>query len=232
MLLFNSLERRVIKARTDSAEANKLIAEYQPFVAKTVHEHIGRFVAQEDSDEFSTALSAFHEAVMAYDSAKGKFLPFAARIIRLRLIDLYRRQHRRPASVSLDAALELDDRDLSANQAFQEYELLNENQQRRYEILSLTDELIQWGITFSQLADHSPKQDALRSIYHGVVKQIMESEELLTRLRETRKLPMKEIEGLTGIDRKRLDRGRIYMIACILILSGDYQFLKEYVKWK
>lgn len=232
MFPFNGLERRVLKARNDSSEANRLITEYQPFVAKTVREHIGRFVAPEDSDEFSTALTAFNEAIHAYDQDKGKFLPFAARIIRLRLIDLYRRQHRNPSTVSIEAVLETDNKDLTAVPALREYGIRTENQQRRYEILSLTEELSQWGITFSQLADHSPKQDSLRSMYHDAVRRIMESETILKRILDTKRLPMKEIEGLSGMDRKRLDRGRIYIIACIVILNGDYQFLRDYVKWK
>ncbi len=232
MFPFNGLEHRVLKARNDSSEANRLITEYQPFVAKTVREHIGRFVAPEDSDEFSTALTAFHEAINAYDSKKGKFLSFAARIIRLRLIDLYRRQHRNPETVSLEAVLETDNRDLTAAPALREYDIRTENQQRRYEILSLTEELSQWGITFSQLADHSPKQDSLRSMYHDAVRRIMESETTLKKILDTRRLPMKELEELSGMDRKRLDRGRIYIIACVVILNGDYQFLREYVKWK
>lgn len=232
MFPFNGLERRVLKARNDSGEANRLITEYQPFVAKTVREHIGRFVAPEDSDEFSTALTAFHEAINAYDQEKGKFLPFAARIIRLRLIDLYRRQHRNPDTVSIEAVLESDNKDLTAAPALREYDIRTENQQRRYEILSLTEELSQWGLTFSQLADHSPKQDSLRSMYNEAVRRIMESETIRNRIFDTKRLPMKEIEELSGLDRKRLDRGRIYIIACIVILNGDYQFLRDYVKWK
>lgn len=232
MLLFNTLERRVRLAKTDIQEANRLITEYQPFVAKTVRDHIGSYVAPESSDEFAVALSAFHEAIGAYDSSKGKFLSFAARIIRLRLIDYYRSQHRNKPEYSLEASIELDERDLTAPAALQQFSAHAETQQRRYEILALTEELSQYGITFSQLAKNSPKQENLHKLYQEVARTVIHSDELLTRLKETGKLPLKEIEKLCPIDRKRLDRGRIYIIACTIILTGDYQFLQDYLEWK
>lgn len=232
MILFNALERRVRLAKTDPGEADRLITEYQPFVAKTVRDHIGSFVSQENSDEFSIALVAFHEAIMAYDSKKGKFLSFAARIIRLRLIDHYRSQHRNKPEYSLEASQEISDNDITTPIALQKFDSQKENQQRRYEILALTEELSQWGITFSQLAEHSPKQDNLRSLYTGVAHQIINTQELLTRLMETKRLPIKEIQEVCDVDRKRLDRGRIYIIACVIILNGDYQFIQDYLEWK
>jgi len=232
MILFNALERRVRLAKTDPEEANRLITEYQPFVAKTVKDHIGRYVAQENSDEFSIALMAFHEAIQAYDSKKGKFLSFAARIIRLRLIDHYRSQHKNKPEFSLEASQEMGDIDLTTPVAIKSFDADKENQQRRYEILSLTEELNQWGITFSQLAEHSPKQDNLRSLYKEVAHKIMETDMIRTRLMETKRLPLKEIEEIFDIDRKRLDRGRIYIIACVIILSGDYQYIQDYLEWK
>lgn len=232
MILFNSLERRVRLAKTDPGETNRLITEYQPFIAKTVRDHIGRYVAQENSDEFSVALSAFHEAISAYDAGKGKFLPFAARLIRLRLIDLYRKQHKGPAEYSLEASQEEEERDLTVPAALDIFERQNENQQRRYEILALTEELSQWGITFSQLTEHSPKQDSLRTLYKDVAHGIATNEAIRTRLLETRRLPIKEIQELYPIDRKRLDRGRIYIIACVIILNGDYQFIQDYLEWR
>lgn len=231
MILFNGLERRVRSAKADPSAANQLITEYQPFIAKTVRDHIGRYVAQEDSDEFAVALSAFHEAIQAYDADKGKFLSFASRIIRLRLIDLYRSRHREIPQISLEASRD-EGQDLTAAVAMKDFDARKDTQQRRYEILALTEELSQWGITFSQLAEHSPKQEHLRTLYQGVARRIVKSEPLYTGLITSKKLPMKELEALCQIDRKRLDRGRIYIIACVIVLQGDYQFIQDYLEWK
>lgn len=232
MIFFNALERRVRQAQSDPAEANRLISEYQPFIAKTVGEHIGRYVPQEDSDEFSVALSAFNEAIVAYRSEKGKFLPFASQIIRLRLIDLYRRQSRGPQSISLDAGAENPEYDITAPAAIRNFEVQNENLQRRYEIMALTDALAPWGITFTQMAEHSPKQEALRAQYLAVARTLAGSKELKAQLVSTRKLPIRQLIDACHIDRKRLERGRIYIIGCFVILDGDYPFLQEYLKWK
>lgn len=232
MNLFNSLERRVVKAKSSPGETDRLIAEYQPFIAKTVREHLGRFTPQTDSDEYSTALSAFHEALTAYDPAKGKFLPFASGVIRRRLIDLYRRQHRAPRTVSIEGAAEEDSRDITADASRRAYEAETEASQRRYEILAFTEALQRHGITFQQLAAHSPRQAALRGQYHGIVRLIMADDGLKTQILDTGRLPMKALETQGGLDRKRLDRGRIYILSCVLILSGDYPYLKEYIEWK
>lgn len=232
MILFNSLERRVRLAKTDPEEANRLITEFQPFVAKTVRDHIGAYVAQENSDEFSISLSAFHEAIRAYDPDKGKFLSFAARIIRLRLIDYYRSQHKNKPEYSLEASQEPGEQDYTNPLALRKFDAEKETLQRRYEILALTEELSQWGITFTQLAENSPKQENLRSLYTQVAHKITQTEALRTRLIETKRLPIKEIQEVCSIDRKRLDRGRIFIIACFIILTGDYQFIKDYLEWK
>lgn len=232
MNLFNSLERRVVKAKSSPGEADRLIADYQPFIVKTVKDHLGRFAPQTDSDEYSAALSAFHEALVAYDPAKGKFLSFAAGVIRRRLIDLYRRQHRGPQMVSIEGAAEEDRRDITAAASLRVYEAASEASQRRYEILAFTEALQQHGITFQQLAAHSPKQAALRAQYHDIVRLIMADDGLKTQILDTGRLPMKALEAQGGLDRKRLDRGRIYILSCVLILSGDYPYLKEYIEWK
>lgn len=230
MNLFNNLERRVLKAKTDPAEADRLISDYRPFIARTVKDRLGRYEPQTDSDAFSAALSAFHEAINAYDPTKGKFLPFSAGVIRLRLIDLYRRQ-RRPETLSLDTE-EAQEAGPLAAAAVSAYTAEEQVSQRRYEVLALTDALKAFGITFGQLAEHSPRQSALRMQYHQAVRRILEEPGLMERITESGRLPMKELETLCGMDRKRLDRGRIYIIACLLILAGDYPYLKEYIEWR
>ncbi len=232
MILFNNLERRVRLAKTDTQEADRLIREYQPFVMKTVKDHIGHYVAQENSDEFSVGITAFHEAIQAYQPDKGKFLSFSSRIIRLRLIDLYRSQHRNKPEISLEASQENSGHELTEAKALHDFDIQNENQQRRYEILALTEELSHWDISFTQLADHSPKQANLRSLYQEVAQTIARNDALRSRLMETKRLPMKELEDLCNIDRKRLDRGRIYIITCVIVLCGDYQFIQDYLEWK
>lgn len=232
MLLFSHLERRVKLAGNDPAEADRLLTEYRPFIAKTVRDHTGQYVEQETSEEFAIALSAFHEAILAYDPDKGRFLAFAGRIIRLRLIDLYRSRRKTRLEDSLEALQGQDGQDPVAPEAIRVYRTENESEIRRYEILELTEELAQWGISFSQLADHSPKQTALRKLYTETAHCIAANESVRQQLLTTRRLPIKEIQLLCGIDRKRLDRGRIYLIACVLILCGDYDYLKEYLEWK
>ena len=43
-------------------------------------------------------------------------------------------------------------------------------------------------------------------------------------------LPLSLIEKELGIKRKKFERHRKYIIAVLLIMSGDYPYLEEYVK--
>jgi RNA polymerase sigma factor len=42
---------------------------------------------------------------------------------------------------------------------------------------------------------------------------------------KTRKLPLKEIEDITWVHRKKLERGRIYIIAMVLAIINDLSYV-------
>ena len=62
-------------------------------------------------------------------------------------------------------------------------------------------------------------------------KKICSQPNLLQYLTKNKCLPLKELELLTGIKRKVLERGRKYLIATILILSDpEFRSLKSFTK--
>jgi len=56
--------------------------------------------------------------------------------------------------------------------------------------------------------------------------------ELLERIRAKKALPVKELTEKLGINRKMLERWRKYIIALVVILAGDYPYIKSYLNIK
>lgn len=115
------------------------------------------------------------------------------------------------------------------SKAIEEYKYEKENELRKLEILEYRKELQKWGIELFKLVQASPKHEKLKKLYKNVAQFIIEEPEILNRLMNTRRLPIKKIENSMFIHRKKLEWGRIYIIALIIVLSGDYELIREYI---
>src|SRR5690606_19958765 len=93
----NNAEVLAIQAQNGDEQAmENLLASYSPFMKKTAGQVCKRFINDQD-EEFSIALSAFHEAVKGFNQEKNaSFLTFAHMVIRRRVIDYIRKEARRP----------------------------------------------------------------------------------------------------------------------------------------
>jgi len=212
-----------------------VLARYQPYVAKVCSRFCKRYIHPESDDEFSIALAAFNEAIDAYDERAGRsFLSFAETVIRRRLTDYVRKERRHAASVPHSFQLSGDedggalDR-IDARASVEHFRISDENEERRLEIEALNRELAEYGITFADLAEGSPKHEDARRSLLAIGALISRSEELHGPLRSKKTLPMKELAERVPVSRKTLERGRKYIIAVALIHLGPYPHLKEYV---
>jgi len=217
-----SLEDRVIKAKKDSGEINKLISEFKPFIASVAQKKVGRYLEYGVDDELSVGLIAFKEAMDSYDKNKGKFLSFAKLVISMRLIDYYRKQKR-------ETTLSLDDEQSTTDaidvKSMDSYRIDEENEKRVLEIIEYRAELEKWGISLEDLAKVSPRKESLRKHYKKVARVIVKNSDILNILLQTKRLPIKEIEEIIPIHRKKLERGRIYIIAVVLALVSNFSYL-------
>ncbi len=232
-MFFNkSLEDRVENAKQDKDELNKLIEEYKPFVASTVQKKVGKYMRYGYDDELSIGLMAFHEAIKAYDKKKGKFLSFAKQVIQLRLIDYQRKKNKDKSVVYLSGEDQEKEKyylDLGNQKAIQQHKVVEENELRKIEIEEYKSELEQWGINFADLVKHSPKQQKLRKTYKDIAVLIVREKDLLSSLTTSKRLPIAEIQKSIDIHRKKIERGRIYIIALVVALSGDFEFIQGYL---
>lgn len=231
-----SLNERVINIKGNMEEINCLIREYKPFIASVVENHIGRYVQYGADDELSVALIAFHEAIEKYDIKKGNFLSFARMTVKYRLIDYYRKEQRVSGPIVLSEPVQFKDEDewedLYIDESVKEFTDKQNSQMRRLEIQEIKKELASWGLTFSDVAKSSPKQKGTRRTYLKAIEFILNTPEVLDIIKKKKYLPVEKIVTALKIPRKRIERGRNYIIAAVLILSGDYQYLNEYIEWR
>jgi len=231
-----SLNERVINIKQNTEEVNRLIEEYKPFIASTVEKHLQRYVEYGIDDELSIALIAFHEAIEKYDIQKGSFLSFAKITIKHRLIDYYRNEQKfKGQVVYVGQDKQNDDEEivnLYVDESVKEYTEAQRSELRRLELEEIKKELAQWGISFADVAKSSPKQEGTRRTYLAAIDFIINNPDIVDIIKKKKYLPVEKIVTGLKIPRKRIERGRNYIIAAVLILSGDYQFINEYIKWR
>ncbi|MCL4417187.1 MAG: RNA polymerase sigma-I factor [Actinobacteria bacterium] len=219
-----SLEQRVIKSKNDNDELNALISDFKPFIASVVQKKVGRYLEYGTDDELSVGLSAFMEAVNSFNFEKGAFLNFSRLVINARVIDFLRKKSKLK-TISIDE----DSRDeLSAvldKKSMERYMLETEEENRKLEVIEYTSLLKNWNISFNELVRISPKKDTLRQEYKKAALAIINNDNLLNELMRTKRLPVQGIEKILKIHRKKLERGRIYIIAIVLAVLNGLSYL-------
>jgi RNA polymerase sigma factor len=219
-----TLEDRVSKSKGDNERKNKLISEFKPFIASVIQKKIGKFVEYGIDDELSIGLMAFTEAIDSYDQKKGKFLSFARIVINLRLID-YCRTSNKGNTVSFE-----DESDESINRiidrkSVERFRIYSEDEDTKLEVIEYVQALKEWGISLQTLVKVSPKKEILKCAYKKAAKLIIDNDELLDEFLRTKRIPVKELEEFTKLHRKKLERGRIYIMAIILAILKNFSYL-------
>ncbi|PAE25264.1 RNA polymerase sigma factor SigI [Bacillus sp. 7894-2] len=230
-----SLEETVkLIQQGNAALNNELIESYKPFIAKTVSSVCKRYIHESD-DEFSIGLIAFNEAIQKYSPDKGSSLiSFSEVLIKRRVIDYIRKQSKFQ-NLSFNGVSNLEDDDTTSSAiedelSIEDYRKKTDEELRKEEIVQFTQILQEFGLTFSDLIEQSPKHADARKNAMTVAKILVENEELKSILFDKKKLPIKQLEGYVSLSRKTIERNRKYIIAISLILTGDYVFLKDYIK--
>lgn len=222
----------------DELQREQFIANYKPYIAKVTSRFCKRYIDPTRDDEFSVALLAFNEAINQFDSHAGKsFLGFADTVIRRRLID-YVRKEQRHAQVVPYSMFDMESEDQSTynsveiKQALSAYEVERTDSDRQAEIIELSKELERYGITFLELVERSPKHADSRELLIGIAQTLASETALLDLLKQSYKLPVKELTSMCGVSRKTIERNRKYIIAIAVMISGSYPFMSDYLKIK
>ncbi len=213
---------------------NNLLKRYKPFIKKSVSSVCRRYIRETD-DEFSIGLIAFNDAIDKFSPDKGNgLLSFADTVIRRRVIDYIRSQSKKMNELSFEIQQVSEDEYI---QSPLDIEKSIENHQRQLNSENLKDEIIRYTeslkifqITFDQLVKHTPKHTDARNNAINIAKTVADDPLMLQYVMDRKKLPIKILEEKVEVSRKTIERNRIYIIAMVLILTGDYLFLKDYLK--
>ncbi|MBX5436982.1 MAG: RNA polymerase sigma factor SigI [Alicyclobacillaceae bacterium] len=213
----------------------QIIEQYAPFVLRIASQASHRYIDRSRDDEYSVGLLALNEAIDRFDPERNvNFLVFAETIIRRRLIDYYRSQQSQVRQVPWTEFEVADDEDNVVNvvevQASVDlHERAEEQERRRQEIEEYERALSEFGLTFAELVELSPKHADARRNAMEVAKMVAEDEELRRYVQEKKALPLKQLERRAGVSRKTMERQRKYILAIVVLLCGDFEHLRSYI---
>lgn len=228
-------EHQIIKAvyaaKENMRRADDLIRDYIPFIRSEASKCMSRLCTEQD-DEFSIAMIAFHEAIGGYERGRGAFLSYAAMLIRSRIIDYQRKESRHQGNVSLYAETGEDDRTILDGLADERdrYEESANLEATKQEIEELSAVMADFGVSFSDVSDHSPKQARTLEACASVIRFAAENKHLLDELLRTKKLPMAQLVLGSGVERKTLERHRKYILAMLLIQTNGYEIIRGHLR--
>jgi len=226
----NEIDSLAVAASESDYEFEIFFAKFKPFLwGQTSKWSSGSSSIRDEM--ISAAMQAFYESVKSYDPSKGHFFSFLKNIVHKRLIDCHRNLNtNRVETVPLE--VETDEGVISHSIAKASIKAHQETCQHNdlvSEIEEFKKELADWGLTMESLAENSPKQARTRAIYRELADLVVTNAEILHTVHTMRYLPIKKIKNLTKSPQKIIERARIYIIACLIIHMGDYEYLKGYI---
>ncbi len=220
----------------DRLAREQLISDYRPYILKIAAQVSGRYLIEGESDEYSISLIAFDEAINSFDPKKGiAFLTFAETVIRRRLIDFFRKESKSRQVVPFSSfGDDLEDEQnvinlVEAQRARDNFQLESEISERQEEIARYNELLQQFGVTFAELVDLSPKHEDARRRAMEVAKLIAINPQYCSYMLTKKELPLKFLAREVSLSRKTLERQRKYIIAITLIIINDFSYLKGYI---
>jgi RNA polymerase sigma factor len=221
----DQLSMAIEASKTNDKALNELIEAYKPFIASELSKRLNRHVNPDSDEMMSIGMLAFVEAVRAYDLSKGSFLGLASRIIQQRVIDYYRKEGRRKTHNSFDeTTLELQNKSMDIY-----YAQIN-RADMQHTINEFKEALALWQIDLLSLAKVSPKNDKRKELCKAMAKYIHEDSVLYEDIRQSQKLPIQLLAKKFGIQKKKIERSRQFIIACIIMMEDRYESLSDYVK--
>lgn len=229
------MNRKAVQAANDESLMNDFVRQNESFILRCASFTVHRYVSKSD-DEWSVALLAFSQAVQDYSLDKGGFVGFARMVIRRRLIDYLRTQSRHSAETAVSlSVLDSDPDDENEESAvgkavFQRAGQLPDDS-LKLEIEAANQVFSSYGFSFYDLISCSPKAEKTKKSCAKAIAYLIRSPLLTNDLRNSKYLPLKSIEKDTKVPRKILERHRKYIIAAVEIMTGDYPFLAEYMRF-
>ncbi len=225
----SELEDRLLLAQGSPEELERLLSDYLPFIRKQVGkmEHS----SMEFDEGLSIALLLFVNCVKQYTQGRGGFLSFYQTALRNRLIDEKRRQKRHAGKIISLFQPDSEGREqvMDTQASIDYYRREDERRELALEIDSFNAQLEEYGLSFSQLARISPKQERSRAQCFRLARAVTQNETYLAVLTQQHRLPQTQLADEFGISPKTIEKHRKYIVVLSLLLIGEYPGIRAFL---
>jgi RNA polymerase sigma factor len=208
---------------------NSLIADYRPFIKKTINDT--RYLGIEYDDRLSLAMLSFMNSVKQYTVERGNFINFTTVCIRNRLYDENRKHIKHSGKViplfpdeEDESSLTIEDK---VSVSFYEQDLEREN--LSIETDALSGHLEQYGVSFDDLHRICPKQERARRQCIDIGRYIISNDEILNAFLKARRLPQSQLAKHFGLSEKTIEKHRKYIVTIVIVLTGDYPYIRAFL---
>lgn len=227
---WEDLTARLELARIDKRSMNVLLHDYMPFIKKCVSAVF--FKADERRNNTTEAMLAFVHSVQTYNVESGAFIPYAQTVIRNRLINAALKEaniKKKFFTISIFKDENETEGQWELETARRQYEITDEHKNLKMEIQAINMEFDRWGFELLDLVKTCPKQERSRQTCGAIARKAMENRQLIAEMAQTRTLPIKQLAALSRCSEKTLEKYRRYIIALIVIMEGDYPYLRSFL---
>jgi len=214
----------------DGAARETLLSSYRPFIMKAVSRNWRRNTDLAGSDEFSIGLIAFNEAIDKYKFQYARsFLSFAEEVIGRRIIDYCRAEHKNSRLLPF-SSFEHHEEQVFRYQSGPGDDPTGEEVAVKEDFKIFLEQLKEFHIKLDDLVANTPKHLDSRLLAIRIAREITGNPDMLQRLREKKKIPLKSLQGVMKVNPKTVVRHRKYIIAICLVLTSNLDVLKGYVR--
>ncbi len=230
-----NIDQMAVMASKDDALFSEFAKAQRHFIINCAYRTTKKYITQSD-DEWSIALIAFLNAVKTYQQDKGRFLPYAEIIIKRHLIDYYRSIKKYTPELTVDPIIfeskpDDEENNIDIRIAVSDKIVQQADNSIKDEIEAVNKEFKEFGFSFGSLSKCSPKSVKTKMACKKAILYILDNKFITNEIHLTKQLPIKIIQTDTGLPRKLLEHHRRYILAAIMILSGEYPRLAEYLSF-
>ncbi|MGV8145853.1 MAG: RNA polymerase sigma-I factor [Alkaliphilus sp.] len=214
----------------DEKLRNKFISRHKNFILSVASKSRGRFIQSENDEEYSVAITAFNRAIDKFEEGKNaSFFSFAGLLIKRDLIDLYRKNKNNDELLFSQMTEEESD-NFENTVAIRSMREEDRQLELRMEIGIYKTLLEEFSIKFEELAKISPKHIDSRKNILKVARTVYNNTEIKDELFMKKRLPLSKILAVVDTSRKTVEKHRKYIIANVVLLNSDLEYMKEYIK--
>ena len=223
------LSDRIELAKADNQHLEALMADYLPFIKAEIAKVSANGL--EYDDKLSLGMLVFMNCVRQYHPSRGGFISYTSVCIRNRLLDETRKLKRTRDNTVLFAPGEGEEPSAfhEDKASLVQYSLDQEQAALQAEIAALSDALSAHGLSFLELARIGPKQKRSRRLCAQVAKALWTDKDLYKGFSSSKLLPQAALAGQLNISPKTIEKHRRYIVALVLIFSGDYPSIGTYI---